>query len=64
MNSKIERVQKEITKTKEKIAEFEAKLKELELQKTELENTEIVDIVRDMNISLEDLATMLKATKY
>ncbi|MGI6174971.1 MAG: DUF4315 family protein [Christensenellales bacterium] len=63
MNAKIERVSKDIQKAKEKIFEFQAKLRELEKQKTELENTEIVGAVRGMDISLTDLATLLKAAK-
>lgn len=63
MNAKIERVSKEINKTKEKISEFQAKLRELEKQKTEFENMEIVEAVRGMDISLADLATLLKAAK-
>ena len=60
MNAKIERVSKDIQKTKEKINEFQTKLRELEKQKTELENLEIVDAVRGMDISLTDLAALLK----
>lgn len=63
MNAKIERVSKDIQKTKEKINEFQTKLRELEKQKTELENLEIVDAVRGMDISLTDLAALLKAAK-
>lgn len=63
MNAKIERVSKDIQKTKDKISEFQARLRELEKQKTELENMEIVDAVRSMDISLTDLAALLKATK-
>lgn len=63
MNIKIERVSKDIQKTKDKINEFQTKLRELEKQKTELENLEIVDAVRGMDISLTDLADLLKAAK-
>lgn len=63
MNAKIERIGKEIQKTKDKISEFQTRLRELEKQKTELENLEIVDAVRGMDISLADLATMLKTAK-
>ena len=63
MNAKIERVIKEIDKTKEKLTEFQGRLRELERQKTELENTQIVDTVRGMDISLADLAAFLKASK-
>jgi hypothetical protein len=61
MNAKIERVCKEIEKTRVKINDQQTRLRELEKQKTELENTEIVDVVRGMNISFADLAELLKA---
>lgn len=61
MNAKIERVNKDIDKTKEKINEFQARLRELEKQKTELENIEIVEAVRGMDVPLDDLPTVLKA---
>lgn len=63
MNAKIERVSKDIQKTKDKISEFQTRLRELEKQKTELENTEIVEAVRGMDISLADLAAMMKSVK-
>lgn len=63
MNAKIERVNNDIDKTKEKINEFQARLRELEKQKTELENTEIVEAVRSMDIPLTDLPAILKALR-
>jgi len=60
MNTKIERVSNEIEKTKAKISGFQDKLRELEKQKTELENIEIVDAVRGLDVSIDDLAAMLK----
>lgn len=63
MNPKIERVCKDIDKTRSKIGELQARLRELESQKTELENTEIVETVRGMDISLADLAALLRATR-
>ena len=42
MNPKIEKLEKEIEKTKTRIAEMQAKLHKLEEQKTELENTDYV----------------------
>ena len=60
MNAKIEHVNKDIDKTKEKISEFQARLRELEKQKTELENTEIVEAVRGMDIPLNNLPAVLK----
>ena len=56
MNAKIERICKEIDKMRDKISEQQARLRELEKQKTELENMEIVDTVRGMDISFADLA--------
>ena len=61
MNAKIERVNKDIGKIKDKISEFQARLKEFEKQKTDLENTEIVEAVRGMDIPLNDLPAILKA---
>ena len=46
MNPKIEKLEKEIDKTKTRIAEMQAKLRDLEKQKTELENTDYVAIAR------------------
>lgn len=63
MNAKIERVNKDIDKTKEKISEFQARLRELEKQKTEIENIEIVEAVRGMDIPLTDLPAILKALR-
>ena len=61
--TKMTKVQSEIEKAKEKLAEQQAKLKELEAKQTELENIEIVDIVRGLNIPLEDLAEVLQSVK-
>ena len=44
--NKIERIDQEITKVREKIAEYQENLKVLEAQKTEAENLEIVQMVR------------------
>ena len=63
MNTKIMRVCNEIDKVKTKISEFQSKLRELERQRTELENINIVETVRGMNISFADLAELLKAVR-
>ncbi len=57
--NKIERIDREITKTREKIAEYQEKLKALEAQKTEAENLEIVQMVRAMRMTPEQLSAML-----
>ncbi len=61
MNKKIEKVCAEIDKTKTKISEYNARLRELEKQKTELENTEIVELVRGVEASPAELAAFIKA---
>ena len=58
-NSKIDRINKEIAKTREKIAEYQNKLKGLEAQKTEAENLEIVQLVRSMKMTPQELNAML-----
>ena len=57
--NKIERIDREITKTREKIAEYQEKLKSLEAQKTEAENLEIVQMVRALRMTPEQLSAML-----
>ena len=49
--NKIERIDQEIAKTREKIAEQQEKLKDLETQKTEAENLEIVQMVRALRMT-------------
>ena len=58
--SKSQKIQAEIDKVKVKISEQQARLKELEKNKQEAENSEIVDIVRGMSISLEELPLVLQ----
>ena len=59
MATKIERIDREIQKTREKIAEYQEKLKTLEAQKTEVENLEIVQMVRALRMTPEQLSAML-----
>ena len=59
-NNKIDRINKEIAKTREKITEYQNKLKGLEAQKTEAENLEIVQLVRAMRMTPQELNAMLK----
>ena len=58
--SKSQKIQAEIDKVKVKISEQQARLKELEQKHREAENEEIVDIVRGMSISLEELPLVLQ----
>ena len=61
--SKSAKIQAEIEKVKAKIAEQQARLKELEQKKLEVENSEIVEIVRGMSVSLTDLPRLLQTIK-
>ena len=58
--SKSQKIQADIDQVKAKISEQQARLKELEKNKQEAENSEIVDIVRGMSISLEELPLVLQ----
>ena len=57
--NKIERIDKEIAKTREKITEYQNKLRGLEAQKTEAENLEIVQLVRSMRLTPAALTDLL-----
>ena len=57
--NKIQRIDLEIQKTREKIAEQQEKLKALEAQKIEAENLEIVQMVRALRMTPEQLSAML-----
>ena len=58
--SKSAKIQAEIEKVTAKINEQQARLKELEQKKLEAENSEIVEIVRGMSVSLTDLPVLLQ----
>ncbi len=51
LKNKIQRIDQEIAKVREKIAEYQDKLKTLEAQKTEAENLEIVQMVRALRLT-------------
>ena len=57
--NKIQRIDQEIAKVREKIEEYQDKLKTLEAQKTEAENLEIVQMVRALRLTPEQLNAML-----
>ena len=59
MANKIDRIDKEIEKTREKITEYQNRLKGLEAQKTEAENLQIVQLVRSMRLTPQELTAML-----
>ena len=57
--SKIERIEKEIQKTREKITEYQNRLRGLEAQKTEAENLQIISLVRSMRLTPAELTALL-----
>lgn len=57
----IEKIEKDIIKTKEKIAELQKKVRTLEAQKAEAENLQIVQLVKTVNIGNKELSALLKA---
>lgn len=59
--TKLDRIQRDIDKTKSKIAEMQKQLKELEAQKTEQENLQIIQLVRGMNMKPEEFAAFLRS---
>lgn len=58
-NNKIDRIEKEMQKTREKITEYQNKLKGLEAQRTEAENLQIVSLVRSLKVSPQELTALL-----
>ena len=60
---RLTKIEADIAKTKAKVTEFTARLRELERQKTEIENAGIVALVRDMAILPDELTAFIKAFK-
>ena len=61
--SKIESVEREMEKTRNKITELQNRLKELTARRTELENIEIVGVVRAMCMSRDELLNFLHTSR-
>lgn len=57
----IAKIEKDIIRTKEKIAELQKKVRTLEAQKVEAENLQIVRLVKTVNIGNKELTALLKA---
>lgn len=57
----IAKIEKDIIRTKEKIAELQKKVRTLEAQKVEAENLQIVQLVKTVNIDNKTLTALLKA---
>ena len=55
-----EQIEKDIEKTKGKIAELQKQLRELEAAKTEQENLQIVQLVRGLNMTPQEFAAFVR----
>lgn len=64
MSDKLEKLAREIEKSKEKRAGLDKKIRELEDKYREQENTEIHDMVREANLSPEMLAELIARSKH
>lgn len=57
----VAKIEKDITRTKERIAELQKKLRNLETLKVETENLEIVNLVKAVKMDNATLTVFLKA---
>ena len=60
MANKLDRIEKDIVKTKAKITELQKQLRELEAAKTEQENLQIIQLVRGLNMTPEEFAAFVR----
>ena len=58
--NKLDRIERDIQKTKTKIAELQKQLRELEAAKTEQENLQIVQLVRGLNMTPQEFAAFVR----
>ena len=62
--NKIDKIEKELEKAREKAAEWQAKIRELEKQKQEEENSQIVQAVRSLKLTPAELMAFLSDPKH
>ena len=63
MNPKVVKLKDEREKNNEKIASLQARNKKIDVMITEIENTDIVGMVRDFELSPDQLMELLRAMK-
>lgn len=63
-NNKIDRIERDILKTREKISEYQNRLRALEAQKAEAENLQIVQLVRSMHMTPASFPLCLRAAGF
>lgn len=61
--NKIDKIEKELEKAREKAAEWQAKIRDLEKQKQEEENSQIVQAVRSLKLTPAELMAFLSDPK-
>jgi ABC-type proline/glycine betaine transport system substrate-binding protein len=61
--TKTAKIDAEIVKVDSRISELQAKRRELVQKRLAAQNGEIVDLVRGLNVPLDELAAMLQAVK-
>jgi chromosome segregation ATPase len=62
-NAKIEKVKEQIAKTKDIIADYQAKLRELEKQKTDLENLAVIAMFRKEKLDEDEFSMLLHSMR-
>ena len=60
-NTKLDRIERDIEKTRAKVLEYQKRLKDLEAQKIEEENAQIVQMVKAVHLDGVQLAAFLSA---
>ena len=58
--NKLDRIEKDSAKTKDKIAALQKQLRELEAAKTEQENLQIIQLVRGLNMTPQEFAAFVR----
>ena len=64
MSEKLEKLSREIEKAKERRVAIDKKIRELEEKFMEQENTEIHDMVREANLTPEQLAELIERSSH
>ncbi len=64
MSDKLEKMARDIEKAKEKRDVLDKKIRELEEKFVEQENTEIHDMVREANLTPEQLSELIRLSKH
>lgn len=60
-NTKLDRIERDIEKTRAKVLEYQKRLKDLKAQKIEEENAQIVQMVKAVHLDGAQLAAFLSA---